>query len=328
MNVLVAGGAGYIGSHTVRELVETGHNVVVYDNLVKGHIEAIDKKATFIQGELSDVDAISKALSENKIDSVMHFSSFIEVGESVKDPFKYYQNNVINTLNLLEAMKKNNVKYIIFSSSAAVYGTPKKVPIKEDSILNPINPYGETKLIVERMLKAYEVHGLRSVCLRYFNAAGAHPKGDIGEDHSPESHLIPLVLQVALGKRNEIKIFGDDYSTKDGTCIRDYIHVVDLAKAHILALENLKKTGVSDYFNIGSQKGYSVKEIIGVAREVTRHPIPEQIDSRREGDPASLVASSKKIKQTLGWKPKYKLKRIIETAWKWHKNHPNGYKVD
>lgn len=327
MNVLVAGGAGYIGSHTVRELISAGHKVVVYDNLCKGHKAAVDKKAIFIKGELEDFDSISKALSSNRIDSVMHFSSFIEVGESVIDPYKYYKNNIVNTLTLLEAMRKNNVNRIIFSSSAAVYGTPKTVPINEDSEINPINPYGETKMFIERMLRAYEVYGLRSVCLRYFNAAGAHPSAEIGEDHDPESHLIPIVLQVALGKRKEIKIFGDDYPTKDGTCVRDYIHVVDLANAHILALEHLKKTGVSDYFNLGNGKGFSVKELIEIAKEVTGKDIRSTMDKRREGDPPSLVASSDKIKKVLGWKPKYNnLKKILETAWNWHIKHPEGYK--
>ncbi|MEK7812791.1 MAG: UDP-glucose 4-epimerase GalE [Candidatus Desantisbacteria bacterium] len=326
MSILVTGGAGYIGSHTVKELAKRGFETVVYDNLGKGHREAV-VAGEFVHGDLGDVETLRETFNQYRIDSVVHFAANSEVGESVKNPAKYFQNNVANGLNLLNVMLENGVNKIVFSSTAAVYGEPCRLPILESDKTMPANPYGESKLIFENILKYYCVaYGLRYISLRYFNAAGADPDGVIGEDHYPETHLIPLTLQVASGQKDVLKIFGTDYPTPDGTCIRDYIHVVDLAQAHILALEALEDGCSSMICNLGNGKGYSVKEVIEIAREVTGCKIPAIETERRDGDPAVLVASSAKIIQELGWKPELAdLKTIITTAWQWHKNHPVGY---
>ncbi|MBZ4663367.1 MAG: galE [Caloramator sp.] len=326
MNILVTGGAGYIGSHTVKMLNKMGKNVVVYDNLVKGHKDAV-KCPNFVEGDIFDSEKLEWTIKKYNIDSVVHFAAYSLVGESMEKPQMYYYNNVQGTLNLLDVMLKNNVKKLVFSSTAAVYGEPERVPITEDISKNPTNVYGRTKLIMENAMEDYSrSYGLKYVALRYFNACGADDEGDIGEDHSPETHLIPLVLQTCLGKRESIKIFGDDYNTKDGTCIRDYIHVNDLAEAHILALEALYDGKNSNVYNLGNGNGFTVKEIIEAAEEVTGINIKKEIAPRRAGDPAVLIASSEKIRRELNWNPKYTdIKRIIETAWRWHKNHPNGY---
>jgi len=324
MKILVTGGAGYIGSHAVRRLLQNNYEVIVYDSLINGHKESLPAEAELVVGDLNDKEKLDKLFKKNNFDAVMHFAAFIEVGESMKNPAKFYRNNVVNTLNLLEAMASNNVKKIIFSSTAALFGYPDKIPISESTKKCPVNVYGRTKLMIEQMLQDFDAaYGLKFISLRYFNAAGAD--FGIGEDHNPETHLIPLVLQVALGKRKEIKIFGTDYSTKDGTCIRDYIHVTDLVDAHILALKKLFSTNKSNYYNLGNGKGYSVKEIIEVARKITGHQIPAIKSKRRAGDPAVLIADSTKIQKELGWKPKYDLKEIIKSAWEWHKNNPNGF---
>lgn len=326
MAILVAGGAGYIGSHTVQELLDAGKDVVVIDSLEYGHKKAMLAKK-FYQGSIADTTLLKRVFSENTIDAVMHFCAYIEVGESVTDPQKYYKNNIIGGLTLLEAMLAANVKKFVFSSTAAVFGQPETVPITESERTAPTNPYGETKLAFERILKWYgEAYGLTAVVLRYFNACGAHPNGHIGEDHSPESHLIPLILQVPLGKRASIKIFGDDYPTKDGSCVRDYVHVSDLASAHVLAVDHLLKGGENRTYNLGNGVGFSVKEVIAIAREVTGHAIPAETVGRRAGDPATLVAASDKVKKELGWKPRFHdLKTIISSAWNWHRNNPKGY---
>lgn len=326
MNVLVTGGAGYIGSHVIKELF-SDNNIIVYDDLSKGHKESLPNNITFIQANLSETKKLDQVFQKYKIDSVLHFASFIEVNESVNDPKKYFENNVTNGLNLLNCMIKNNIKKIIYSSSAGIYGNPKKIPIDEDSETIPNNPYGLTKLMFEQILQKYnKAYQLNSVCLRYFNAAGAHISSEIGEDHKPESHLIPLVLQTALGLRPVIKIFGTDYKTKDGTCVRDYIHVTDLAQAHILALNHLENNEGYFYYNLGNENGFSVKEIINIASDITNVDVPIEKTDRRLGDPAILVASSKKIKKELNWKPKYNdIKTIIKTAWQWHQKHPKGY---
>jgi UDP-glucose 4-epimerase len=326
MNILVTGGAGYIGSHVVQELYNN-HNIIIYDDLSKGHKESLPKNIKFIQANLSETEKLDQVFQKYKIDSVIHLASFIEVNESVNDPKKYFENNVLNGLNLLNSMIKNNVKKIIYSSSAGIYGNPKKIPIDEDSETIPNNPYGLTKLMFEQILKKYnQTYNLNSVSLRYFNAAGAHISSEIGEDHKPESHLIPLVLQTALNLRPAIKIFGTDYQTKDGTAIRDYIHVTDLAHAHILALDNLENNEGYFYYNLGNEQGFSVKEIIDITSDITNIEIPIEKTDRRLGDPAILIASSKKIKQELKWKPKYNdIKIIIKTAWQWHQQNPNGY---
>jgi len=325
--ILVTGGAGYIGSHCCRILNERGYNVVVLDNMVKGHPEAV-KGFKVYNGDIADASVTDRVFTENKIDCVMHFAAFSLVGESMKEPYMYYQNNVSGTLELLNAMVRNGVKRIVFSSTAATFGEPEKMPITETTAQNPINTYGDTKLAIEHMLKRFgDAYGLQSVILRYFNVAGAHDSGEIGEDHTPETHLIPIILQVANGKREKISIFGDDYPTSDGTCVRDYIHVCDLINAHILAYEYMAKTGESNNFNLGTGGGYSNKEILETARRVTGHPIPSEIAPRRPGDPPALVASSAKAESILGWKRQYGIEEIIATAWKWHSNHPDGYKV-
>lgn len=327
MAILVCGGAGYIGSHVTRALIDSGEDVIVLDNLQTGHVDAVHKKAKLVLGDLRDNEFMEKVFKDNKIDGVIDFAAFSLVGESVEEPLKYFENNFYGTLCLLKTMKKYNVHKIVFSSTAATYGEPENIPILENDKTFPTNPYGESKLAVEKMLKwCDKAYGIKYTALRYFNVAGAHPTGEIGEDHSPESHLIPIILQVALGKREHIGIYGDDYPTVDGTCIRDYIHVMDLADAHILALKRLNNGGESEIFNLGNGEGFSVKEVIEVARKVTKHPIPALVSPRRAGDPAKLVASSEKAMKELKWKPKYNtLEKIIDTAWTWHKNHPNGY---
>lgn len=327
MAILVLGGAGYIGSHTALELVKAGNEVVIADNLVTGYRKAIPEEAKFYEGDLRDFDFLNKLFQQEKIDAVIHFAAYSLVGESVTNPLKYYDNNLYGTKVLLEAMVKNNVGKVVFSSTAATYGEPENIPILETDRTCPTNPYGETKLAMEKMFKwTAEAHGLRYVSLRYFNACGADESGTIGEAHNPESHLIPLILQVPNGKRETISIYGTDYDTPDGTCIRDYIHVTDLAQAHILAVQYLNNGGESDIFNLGNGVGYSVREVIETARKITGHPIPATETSRRAGDPARLVASSEKAKKILVWKPVHdSLEEIIASAWNWHKNHPNGY---
>ena len=328
MAILVCGGAGYIGSHMVAYLKEQGEEVVILDNLQKGHkaaVEAVGGK--LYVGDLRDRKILDKVFTENNIDSVIDFAADSLVGESMVDPLKYFENNVGSTISLLGAMKDHNVKYIVFSSTAATYGEPESIPIVKSDKTVPTNPYGESKLSVEKILKWCDnAYDIKYTALRYFNAAGAHISGKIGEDHSPESHLIPIILQVALGKREKIMIFGDDYNTEDGSCIRDYVHVTDLASAHLLALKRLKDGGESTIYNLGNGKGFSVKEVVEVARKVTGKEIKAEVAERRAGDPAILVASSEKARKELGWKPEYdSLKTIIETAWNWHKNHLNGY---
>lgn len=327
MALLITGGAGYIGSHTVLEFLEASEEVIIIDSLEKGHKDAVLGGKLYC-GNLRDDEFLDKVFDENGIDAVIHFAAYSLVGESTADPLKYYNNNVLGTLKLIGKMKEYGVKNIVFSSTAATYGEPKNIPILETDNTFPTNPYGETKLTIEKALKwADKAYGLKYVSLRYFNAAGAHPSGKIGEDHSPETHLIPIVLQVALGKRESISIFGNDYNTPDGTCVRDYIHVTDLAKAHMLALKHLRNGGQSTTYNLGNGQGFSVNEVIKIAGEVTGKEIKTVMADRRPGDPAILVASSEKIKKELHWKPKYDdLHTIIETAWNWHKAHPDGFR--
>ena len=327
MRLLVLGGAGYIGSHTAVELLESGHEVVIVDSLVTGYEAAVPEGASFYQGDIRDYDFLNDLFKKEAIDAVIHFAAFSLVGESVTDPLKYYENNLYGTKVLLKAMIDNGVNKIVFSSTAATYGEPENIPILEDDRTCPTNPYGETKLAMEKMMKwSANAYGLKYVSLRYFNACGAHKSAKIGEAHNPESHLIPLVLQVPNGKRESVSIYGTDYDTPDGTCIRDYIHVTDLAKAHILAVEYLMKGGESNVFNLGNGVGYSVREVIETARRVTGHPIPAVEIPRRAGDPARLVASGEKAKEILGWKPEItELEDIIRSAWAWHASHPNGY---
>jgi len=327
MSILVLGGAGYIGSHTVRALLDAGRSVVVADNLSTGFRQAVPDAVRFYQADIRSDTALNAIFQQEDIDGVIHFAARSQVGESMQNPLKYYDNNVIGTKTLLDAMIKHGVDKIVFSSTAAVYGQPERSPISESDSMNPTNCYGETKLAIEKMMKWVSyTHGLRYVALRYFNACGAHPSGQIGEAHQPESHLIPLILQVPLRQREKIMVFGADYPTPDGSCIRDYIHVCDLAQAHILALDYLLQGGESDIFNLGTGKGFSVKEVIAQAREVTGYPIPVENAPRREGDPARLVASSDKMKQKLNWKLQYDdLSAILATAWKWHQSHPHGY---
>jgi len=327
MNILVLGGAGYIGSHTVNELIKNGNNVVVADSLTTGHKKAVNSDAKFYEGDIRDGKFLDKVFTEEKIDVVMHFCAYSLVGESVTNPLKYYNNNIGGAITLLEKMQEHGISKIVFSSTAATYGEPERVPIVETDKTEPTNPYGETKLAMEKMFKwSSQAYGIEYVSLRYFNACGADESAFIGEDHSPETHLIPLILQVPLGKREFISIFGTDYSTPDGTCIRDYIHVTDLAQAHILAADYLMNGGKSDIFNLGNGIGFSVKEVIETARKVTGHPVPAKEVERRAGDPAQLIASSEKAKKILGWKPEHNsLEEIIDSAWKWHKSHPNGF---
>jgi UDP-glucose 4-epimerase len=326
MAILVCGGAGYIGSHMVAALLEKGEEVVILDNFQKGHREAV-LGGKLYEGDLRDRKILDKVFTENNIDAVIDFAADSLVGESVVEPLKYFENNLVGTLSLLHAMKDYGVKYIVFSSTAATYGEPESIPILESDKTFPTNPYGESKLAVEKVLKWCDnAYGIKFTALRYFNAAGAHESSKIGEDHKPESHLIPLILETALGKREKIMIFGDDYKTEDGTCIRDYIHVMDLASAHLLAVDRLRKGGESRIYNLGNGTGFSVKEVIETARKVTGREIKAEIAPRRAGDPAILIASSQKAIEELGWKPKFNsLETIIETAWKWHVSHPNGY---
>lgn len=328
MTVLVLGGAGYIGSHTVYELIDCGEKVIVIDNLQTGHLEAVHPGAKFYNGDIRDKKFLDEVFKNEKIDAVIHFAASSVVPESMTDPLKYYDNNLYGTMVLLKSMIENNIDKIIFSSTAATYGEPENIPIKETDKTDPINTYGETKLAMEKMFKwASQAHNIKYVSLRYFNACGAHKTGKIGEAHNPETHLIPLVLQVPNNMRENIKIFGDDYETKDGTCIRDYIHVTDLARAHILAIDYLKNNNKSETFNLGNGLGFSVKEIIESARKITNHPIPAVISPRRPGDPAILIASSEKAEKLLRWKPTFtKPEDIIESAWRWHKNNPFGFK--
>ncbi len=326
--ILVTGGAGYIGSHTVLALKQAGYEVLILDNLVYGHRDLVEQvlKVELIQGDTADRNLLDKLFKSHNVTAVMHFSAYAYVGESVSDPAKYYRNNVIGTITLLEAMLAADVKKFVFSSTCATYGVPEIVPIPEDHPQNPINPYGATKLMVERILSDFnQAYDLKSVRFRYFNAAGADPSGLLGEDHNPETHLIPLVLQTALGKRESISIFGTDYPTDDGTCVRDYIHVTDLADAHVLGLEYLLKGGDSDFFNLGNAKGFSVKEVIETARLVTGKEIKAVECDRRPGDPPALIGSAEKARKILGWQPQYtSLKDIMIHAWEWHqKRHAN-----
>lgn len=319
--ILVTGGAGYIGSHAVLALQQQGYRVVILDNLVYGHLElAKTLEAEFIEGDINNYDLLCEIFRTRDISAVVHFAAYAYVGESYTSPGKYYRNNVVGTLTLLEAMRDCDIKKIVFSSTCATYGTPDTVPITESESQHPINPYGMTKLTVERILHDFDnAHGIKSVVFRYFNAAGADPEGRLGEDHNPETHLIPLVLLTALGKRDAISIFGTDYPTADGTCIRDYIHVTDLADAHVLGLEYLLKGKDSDVFNLGNGNGFSVKEVIDAAKAVTRKEIAVIESDRRPGDPPALVGSSEKAKSVLGWQPQYSdIKQILEHAWQWH----------
>ncbi len=327
MAILVLGGAGYIGSHTVYELIAAGRDVVVADNLLTGFRAAVHPKARFYEADIRDRQAMDQIFEREEIEGVIHFAASSQVGESMSNPLKYYDNNLWGTTCLLQSMVAHGVDKIVFSSTAATYGEPERVPILETDPTHPTNCYGETKLAMETMMRwTQQAHGLRYVALRYFNACGAHPSGAIGEAHNPETHLIPLILQVPNGQRDHISIFGEDYPTKDGTCVRDYIHVTDLAQAHILAMDYLLQGGESNVFNLGNGVGFTVKEVIDVARKVTGHPIPAQVSPRRAGDPAQLVASSEKARTVLGWKPQYAdLETIVSSAWDWHKAHPNGY---
>ncbi|NBI62084.1 UDP-glucose 4-epimerase GalE [Clostridiales bacterium] len=327
MAILVLGGAGYIGSHTVYQLIDAGRDVVVADNLETGYRAAVHPDAVFYEGDIRDRAFVDSVFEKETIEGVIHFAANSLVGESMTDPLKYYDNNLCGTKVLLESMVAHGIDKIVFSSTAATYGEPERVPILETDTTEPTNCYGETKLSMEKMFKwTSQAHGLRFVSLRYFNACGAHVSGSIGESHKPESHLIPLILQVPNGQREHISIFGDDYDTKDGTCVRDYIHVTDLAQAHVLAMDYLMRGGESSIFNLGNGIGFTVKEVIDTARMVTGHPIPAKVAPRRAGDPARLIASSEKAKHILGWKPEHAdLKHIIETAWKWHKAHPDGF---
>lgn len=327
MAILVLGGAGYIGSHTVYELIEAGKEVIVADNLLTGFRAAVHPKAKFYKLDIRDKSALDTLFQAEKIDGVIHFAASSQVGESMQNPLKYYDNNLYGTMVLLKSMVEYGIDKIVFSSTAATYGEPKKVPILESDRTNPTNCYGQTKLAMEQMMNWTErAHGLKYVALRYFNACGARIQGDIGEAHLPETHLIPIILQVPLKKRKSVSIFGDDYPTKDGTCVRDYIHVTDLAQAHILALDYLIEGGKSDIFNLGNGVGFTVKEVIDVARKVTGDNIKAEIAPRRAGDPAMLIASSQKAINILGWKPMFdSLETIVSSAWNWHRNHPNGY---
>ncbi|HBB94424.1 MAG TPA: UDP-glucose 4-epimerase GalE [Blastocatellia bacterium] len=324
MRILVTGGAGYIGSVVTEELLNDGHETVVFDNLVKGHRAAVNPRAKFVQADLMDGDALRRALKDNQVEAVIHMAAHSLVGESVEQPAKYYENNFVAGLKLIDAMRECGVLKLVFSSTAATYGEPEKQPIEETDATNPTNPYGESKLAFERALHWYEnAYNLRYASLRYFNAAGASKQ--FGEQHDPETHLIPLVLQAANGTRADVQIFGDDYPTRDGTCVRDYIHVIDLARAHILALDILDER--SAIYNLGcGGDGYTVKEVIDTARQVTGREIATRIAPRRAGDPAVLIASSEKVKRELGWSPKFQdLKLIIQTAWDWLQAHPDGY---
>lgn len=327
MNILVTGGAGYIGSHVVEELKKSGFTPIVYDNLSTGHAAAVPEDVQLVEGDIHDVAFARHIMEQFSIDAVMHFAASSLVGESMENPAKYYFNNVEGTLHLLEAMRGAGVDRMVFSSTAAVYGEPDQVPICEDSKLSPTNVYGRSKLMIENMLADYDMaYEMKYVALRYFNAAGASLSGNIGEDHNPESHLIPLVLKTAQGVRRQVAMFGTDYPTADGTCVRDYIHVCDLAKAHVLALQHLLKGGSSRVYNLGSENGFSVRQIIDNAKKITGVDFTVVEEARRAGDPAVLIASSAKIREELGWKPEHSsVEEVIATAWQWHKQHPHGY---
>lgn len=327
MSILVLGGAGYIGSHAVDQLIHNGYDVAVVDNLLTGHRQAVHQDARFYEGDIRDKAFLKTVFEKEKVEGVIHFAASSLVGESVEKPLDYFNNNVYGTQILLEVMYEFDVKQIVFSSTAATYGEPKMSPITEETPTNPKNPYGESKLMMEKMMKWCDnAYGMRYVALRYFNVAGAKADASIGEDHTPETHLVPIILQVALGQREELAVYGDDYDTPDGTCVRDYVQVEDLIAAHIKALEYLKAGNESNFFNLGSNNGYSVKEMLEAAREVTGKEIPAKIAPRRAGDPSKLVASSQKAKEILGWEPAYTdIKAIIKTAWDWHVSHPHGY---
>ncbi len=324
--ILVTGGIGYIGSHTVVELLENGYDVLVFDNVSKGHAESLDPRARLIVGDLLDKQKLHWTFSSHRIDAVIHFAGSIEAGESMKDPARFYENNLVASLHLLSAMRDHAVRCIVFSSTAAIFGNPKTIPIEEDHPVQPVNCYGATKAAIESMLLWFEkAHGIMHVSLRYFNAAGASLDASRGEDHDPETHLFPLVFQAALGQRENIMIFGDDYPTSDGTCVRDYVHVVDLAKAHVLALDYLQTHHKSAAFNLGSGQGYSVRQIIDTVRKVTGADIPIVVGKRRDGDPPILVASNRKARSELGWTPSHSdIQTIAQTAWEWHRRHPRG----
>ncbi|GIL12746.1 MAG: UDP-glucose 4-epimerase [Chloroflexota bacterium] len=324
--VLVTGGAGYIGSHVVDLLINRGYEVVAFDNLYTGHAEAVHPKAVFVRGDLLDAEAVNRVFAQHRFDGILHFASHTLVGESMEKPWLYLRDNAVAASHLLEAAAAQGVKRFILSSTANLFDDPETIPIIAEERIVPGSPYGESKYIIERYLHWMErIYGMAYCCLRYFNASGAHPEGHIGEDHTPEYHLIPIILQVALGQREKLTIFGDDYPTPDGTCIRDYIHVIDLAEAHILALEALAD-GKSRKYNLGNGKGYSIMEVLQTARDITGHPIPAVVGARRPGDPATLIADSTRIMQELGWHPEFgSLRQIIETAWNWHRSHPNGY---
>jgi UDP-glucose-4-epimerase GalE len=326
MRILVTGGAGYIGSHAVRHFLARGHDVWVYDSLVMGHRAAVPAERLVV-GDLNETARLDHLLLSQRIEAVVHFAAFAYVGESVKDPGKYYQNNFANALGLMECMRRHGVGRMVFSSTCASYGIPERVPITEDEPQRPINPYGRSKLMVEMALADYATaHGWGYAALRYFNAAGASPDGTLGEHHDPETHLIPLVIQAAMGQRPHVEVFGTDYPTPDGTCVRDYIHVDDLASAHLLALEKLEP-GKGLRYNLGTGRGHSVREVIRTVEEVTGKPVPVKEGPRRAGDPPVLVASSEKVQRELGWRPQYaELKPIVETAWNWHRRHPRGFK--
>lgn len=329
MAVLILGGAGYIGSHMVDRLIEQGQeDVVVVDNLVTGHRAALHPEAKFYEGDLADKDFMRQVFKENpEVDAVIHFAAYSLVAESMVEPLKYFENNTSGMVNLLEVMREFEVKHIVFSSTAATYGIPEEIPILETTPQRPINPYGESKLMMETIMKwSDEAYGISFVALRYFNVAGAKPDGSIGEDHGPETHLLPIILQVAQGKRDKIMIFGDDYNTPDGTNVRDYVHPFDLADAHLLAVDYLRKGNPSSAFNLGSSTGFSNLEILEAARRVTGKEIPAELAERRPGDPDTLIASSAKAREVLGWRPQFDdIEKIIETAWAWHSSHPNGY---
>lgn len=329
MSVLVVGGAGYIGSHAVRALLKDGKDVVILDNLQTGHVESIPKDVRFYEGDLRDRAFVKEVFAIERITDVLHFAANSLVGESMTDPLAYYDNNVFGTQVLLEAMRDAGVKRIVFSSTAATYGDQTVMPIDETALTNPTNTYGATKLAMESMIRwCDQAHGIRSVALRYFNVAGAIATGEIGEDHDPETHLIPIVFQVANGQRDAITVFGDDYATEDGTCIRDYIHVQDLVDAHLLALRYLREDGTSNVFNLGTANGLSVLEIVEAARHVTGHDIPVRLGERRAGDPAKLIASSEKARRVLGWTPsRSNVETILADAWNWHASHPFGYQA-
>ncbi|MCG3127616.1 MAG: UDP-glucose 4-epimerase [Phycisphaerae bacterium] len=327
MRIFVTGGAGYVGSHCVKRLLAAGHEVVVYDSLANGHRQAVDPRAGLVVGDLGDAALLGSTLAGGRFDAVMHFAAWLDVGESVREPLKYYRNNVALTIGLLEAMQRTAVRRIVFSSTCATYGEPDQLPLVETMRQEPINPYGRTKLAIEWLLRdCGTAWGLGSVSLRYFNASGAAADGSIGEDHKPETHLIPIVLQVALGQRSGIKVFGNDYPTPDGTCVRDYIHVDDLAEVHLRAVESIQ-AGVAEQFNVGTGTGHSVMEVIETARAATGHAIPAEVVARRPGDPPALYADASLAKRRFGWEPRYRnLREVIETAWRWHRAHPDGYR--